>query len=453
MKIALLLVCLGLLNPVLASTALNLSDLEAEVTKQLVNPNATSIAIAVVQDASIIYSKGFGYANPKTKEMATEEHLYRTGSTLKTLVAIAAVALHVHDSWDIHQPISKFDETLPKHLHHLTVHQLLTHTSGLLDRVDDYGDLDKGALARSIKNFPAEDAFLSPGLAFSYSNPGYNLLGYLIEKQTGMPFEQAMNALVFSPLGMKNSTFSTERAKSGKWAPPYHNGSALASNPENRAEWPSGMLYSTVLDYGKLLIALLNEGQVLDNDGINKEVVNLMLRPHVLNEQTATNFGYGYGIMLGHIGEYEAYFHSGGLPGYRANIALFPKSNSGIVIVTNGNGFDRHKIIKALVNVNDQIEKPSVDLRPLTKKEQDAIIGHYIQKTGLPNICVKEQDERLIAQYRHREHPIMIDEQGDYWAIHENGNREKLQFYFDDRSQAIAIAQFVRAFKRHKLEC
>ena len=253
-----------------------------------------SIAIAVVQDGRVTV-RAYG---------AAPDAVFRMASLSKVVTALAAVQLAQQRKLDLHAPVAG---TL------VTVHHLLTHTSGIEDAF--FGNTVRVARRITLSEHFASrpPRFGRPaGRQIIYSNEGMTLAGRVIEQASLLPFEQFVQRNVFGPLGMTRSTFAQP--------PPFE---VVPSGAEGEAlvQAPAGAMVSTAADMARLIEALLR-----DDD------VTRVLR--------AEHFpGVAYGLFTNDIAGYPALFHTG-RSGHESVLYLVPGQRFGLFLVHTG-GLDR----------------------------------------------------------------------------------------------------------------
>eukprot|EP01132_Coremiostelium_polycephalum_P018020 gene18020-21508_t len=192
---------------------------EIEAYLQTVSETVPGISIAITNGPDIVYTKSFGFSNVQTKEKLTPLSTYHVASVSKTFTATAVMQLAEKGKIDIDQPLITY---LPyfklKDMRYkaITIKQMLNHTSGMLDisNADDekYYDWDKaivdeGALERYTRSLADSAMQSGPGVEYHYSNIAYDVLGDLIAKVSGMPFEKYVKDNILSPLEMNESSF------------------------------------------------------------------------------------------------------------------------------------------------------------------------------------------------------------------------------------------------------
>ena len=181
--------------------------IEAVVRDELQQRQTPGAAVAIVQDGRVVYTRGFGVSSVETGEGTRPEMLFRLGSTTKMFTAATVVLLAQQGKLDLKEPIGKHIAGLTPKLAALTAHQLLSHTSGMLDEAPMFGSHDDEALKKEATSWSDTRLIAAPGEIYSYSNPGYWLAGLLAQEVGGKPFADLVAASIFAPLGMARSTF------------------------------------------------------------------------------------------------------------------------------------------------------------------------------------------------------------------------------------------------------
>lgn len=200
-----------------------------EETKQTTSPDANQLdayfssqmpadepggAILIMKGDSIIFSKGYGLADLKTKSKIDENTLFNVGSISKTFVSNAILMLQDEGKLSVEDNMSKyFDNFKNKEIaEKVKIKHLLTHTSGLVDNRQTKTDSLFYLTAKDVENWypttQAEHLNFEPGTRFEYSNPAYNALALIIEDVSGMPWQKYVADNIFTPSGMNTSTIT-----------------------------------------------------------------------------------------------------------------------------------------------------------------------------------------------------------------------------------------------------
>jgi CubicO group peptidase (beta-lactamase class C family) len=163
-------------------------------------PYGFSGAVLVAKDEQIILNKGYGMAVRAKNIPNTDTTVLSTGSITKQFTAAAIMKLEMQGKLNTSDPITKFFKEVPANKKNITLHHLLTHTSGIVDAVgNDYAVAKRDETITKILKEPLQ---FTPGEEFSYSNAGYSLLAAVIEIVSGQDYEKFLNEQLFKPAGM-----------------------------------------------------------------------------------------------------------------------------------------------------------------------------------------------------------------------------------------------------------
>lgn len=194
-------------------TTLLEEQLEPLIEQVMASFEIAGLAIGIVRDDEVVYAKGFGVKNIETREPVTASSLFHLASLSKVFVATAVMQLTEQGKLDLDTSIVDY---LPyftlndERSRAITARQMLSHVSGMPDEEMYYWDqpqYDEGALERYVRGLANLSLLFEPGERFSYSNMAYEVLGDLIAKLSGQPFEEYMREHLLDPLGMSTSTF------------------------------------------------------------------------------------------------------------------------------------------------------------------------------------------------------------------------------------------------------
>lgn len=326
----------------------NITQLIRNKATQLVKQNqAPSISIFIQKNDEVIIDEAFGYSNVNKKIEVTRGSLYNIGSMLKLMTASCIAILKDRNQLDFHSKVSDF---LSKEFcgktktTNITIHQLLTHTSGLelgfvnvdfSEEFEYFKSLENALLEIELKN--------TSGTEVAYSNYGYGLLGLIIEKISGQKFETFLAENILIPLEFENiNPISLSEENKAKIALPYvkKKDYFLELKAIRVKCFSAGEAYFTLSDYAKFIKMHMNKGMYGNKRIVKEETINLMHQ-----NQTAgfDNGIYGYGcIWLAdeepNIKE-EKYgkgiFHTGGVSGYSCSFTTNEKGNYFIIIAIN----------------------------------------------------------------------------------------------------------------------
>src|SRR5215471_16383305 len=246
-----------LLTAAVAVRADNIDDyVKAEMQKQ----HIAGVSVAVIKDGKIVKAEGYGFANIELNVPAKPETVYKIGSVSKQFIASGIMLLVDEGRISLDDKISKFLDGTPDTWKEITVHHLLTHTSGIMREAPGFDPLKVQNDADVIKTAYDQPLRFSPGEKWEYCNVGYFTLAEIIRKVTGKPWADYLNDRIFSPLEMKATRTTTitdivpNRASGYVWTNEKQENAGIFF-----ALRPSGAFLSTVLDLARWDAALYTD--------------------------------------------------------------------------------------------------------------------------------------------------------------------------------------------------
>src|SRR6266851_894161 len=244
--------------------------LEALITHELADKDLPALSIALVDDQTVVWAKGFGFADPQAKKPATADTVYRVGSVSKLFTDLAVMQLVEKGTLDLDAPVTKylpdfkpgnrFDKAI-------TLRQLMSHRSGLVREppVGHYFDPDNPSLAKTIQSLNRTELVYEPEKRTKYSNAAIATVGFVLEETQKKAFPRYPQQTLLDPLGMKHSSFepdpvlTKDLAKGVMWT---YQGREFPAPTFELGEAPAGCLYTTVLDLAKFQSCLFAGGKV-----------------------------------------------------------------------------------------------------------------------------------------------------------------------------------------------
>ncbi len=338
MKKTILLLAFGFLFNLAFAQQKNDKQLSTDFDKMLSEqyktnePGATAL---VARNGQIVYKKAFGIANLEYNIPMQIDNVFRIGSISKQFTAVAILQLMEQGKLNLQDSINKFIPDYPTHGHKITIEHLLTHTSGIQNYTvkKDFGekmtlDLTPTELIEYFKNEPMEFA---PGTKWNYSNSGYYLLGYIVEKVSGKTYTQYVEENFFKPLGMTNSFSNNDMKIVKNRAGAYYNtdddGFINTHNFNYNLATGGGSIQSTVEDLFKWHQALHTYKLV------KKESLNKAFTKYKLTDGKETQYGYGW--ELKDIQGSPTIEHGGLSPGFLTNSVYLPKEDVFVAVFSN----------------------------------------------------------------------------------------------------------------------
>ena len=292
--------------------------------------HAPGLALAVIQDGSIVKLTYYGQSNVETKSPVTGESVFMIASLTKQFIAAAIILLQQDGRLSLDDHPGKYIDSLPGTWDDITIRQLLSHTSGIIRDPVDYHPYMKQPVLSVIRSMYTLPLNAKPGESWLYSNAGYYVLAEIISRVSGQEWDRFILERILAPAGLNSvrvinaEDLVTDRVSGYH----YNNSTRKLMNAENWiAVRPSGAFAATLKDMAAWDIFL--ETSPL----INKEAKQLLWTPATLNNQKQTNYGFGYYTdpFLGH----NRVHHDGQYPGFRSEYQHFIDDRLGIIILSN----------------------------------------------------------------------------------------------------------------------
>ncbi|WPC43661.1 serine hydrolase [Clostridium sp. JS66] len=310
-----------------------------EKMKKYLVPGAS---VVVVKDNKEIFKMGYGYSNLEAKALVDPDKTsFPACSVSKLFTATAIMQLYQDGKIDLDRNINDYIrpyKVINKYNKAVTCRNLLTHSSGLDEASELNGTTTDEKAIKSQEYFIKTHTpvvVTEPNTISRYSNEGYDLLGYIVEKVSGISYEEYVKEKILKPLNMNNSSV---RLKSSNTAMGYTYDHKYVSNPL-AYQYTSGSagIIATAKDMENFIIANLNNGQFENNSILSKNTLALMHSKQFSNDENLP--GMGFGFIRSYRNGQEIIKHEGALPsGYTTTLFFIPKENLGIYVATNSLG-------------------------------------------------------------------------------------------------------------------
>lgn len=350
-------------------------------------------AVIVARDGKPILAKGYGMANFEWSIPNTPDTKFRLGSITKQFTGMSVLLLEEQGKLSTGDPISKLVPEVPETWRSVTIHQLLTHTSGIpnFTALPDYTKLKRtsGGPLETVKVLFDKPLEFDPGTKMKYSNTGYILLGLIIERASGVSYDQFTRKNIFDPLEMKGTGYDWNTALIPKRASGYTDNGRGPKNADfidMAVPHAAGALYSTVNDFLKW-DAALRDGRILKPESYEK-----YFKP-ALN-----NYAYGWSVETKNNSLRQQ--HGGGIDGFATMFIRVPSEKLMVAVFTNVVPNQGGKLADELVRLalGEDVAKPvkrtRVDLPESVLKQY---VGEYeLSPTFVLTITV--EDGQLVTQ-------------------------------------------------------
>ncbi len=284
--------------------------------------------VLIARHGEVLFNESYGYANREFEVLNDADTKFNIGSITKPFTAVAVLKLVEEGRLSLSDSIAKFMPQAPTHWQSLTIHQLLSHTSGLIHSWDLLEDstlmFQKSSLHNTLTWYFDKPLRFKPGTSFSYSGVGYLVLAVVVESVTEMKYDQYLSELIFDPIHMDATGASDPEAIIPKLANGYvidSMGIRNASHFYVPLLTGGGHLYSTAQDLLKFDRAIANYSI------LSKETTQQMFTP--------VREGYGYGWDIVKNDTLNMAFHTGFIPGYLTRYDRYPDHDLTLIILTN----------------------------------------------------------------------------------------------------------------------
>ncbi len=309
-------------QPPLTESQKELSTKLTDYLSSLEKDNNFHGAVLVAKDGKILVDKAYGMANYEQGIKNKKSTIFPICSMTKQFTAMAIMQLQEKGLLNVNDKLSKYIPDF-KRGNEITLHQLLTHTSGIYSNHSLGGGLDD-----IINEIKTKDLVFNPGENSEYCNTGYVLLQYIIEKLSGISYDKYLKKNIFEPLGMKNSGICYSDGVKNYQATGYYGFLDVYPSRDEytiRNVFGSGNICSTVEDLYLWDRALYTEKLV------SKKTMDTIFTKHSF--VIDNDYGYGWDVIDGEYGKVVA--HGGDFMGYTTNIKRYLDKDTVIITLTN----------------------------------------------------------------------------------------------------------------------
>jgi len=347
----------------------------------------------VAREGKVLLSKGYGPAHREWDIPNTPRTKFRIGSITKQFTAAAILLLQERGKLSARDPIGNYLVDCPEAWKEVTIHHLLSHTSGIPDRALPL-DLPPAPFPPTADGLAARYAntplLFPPGEQWAYSNAGYVLLGYLIEKVSGQSYARFLRENIFTPLKMEDTGYDDGRQPVPRRAAGYAcNGITVVNAPytDVNAAHAAGALYSTAEDLYRWEQSLFG---------------GKLLSPASLRAMSAVVAGgYGYGLFIGQRFDRRVISHEGRTSGFAGYLGYYPDDRVMIVLLLNYDiglaALDKLDRDIAAICFGENYEIPRRQAVPVDHDLYDAYAGRYLLAPDYI-ITVSRDGNRLLAR-------------------------------------------------------
>ena len=442
---------------------------ESFLLEKMSKTKIPSVAVSIIKDDEMVYSRGFGFKDIESGLPATPRTLYGIGSITKSFTALAIMQLEEKDLLSVEDPIDKYIPfSIEPFGEKVRIWHLLTHTSGIPSLAYAVAYI-RGRLGLSECWLPlstAEDilSFMSkcrdwvaakPGEKFFYLNEGYALLGYIIEKVSGLKYEDYVKKNILEPLGMKRSFFGKDEVESDPDVATFYVVDKSGNHVPKKFPYgitSDGGLISNTIDMCHYLSMFINQGKYDGREIVSPDKIGEMEKPRIkvpyvlLGGET-----YGYGLIITpDIHGHKLVWHSGSVLVTTGFAGYIRDKKLGVVVLANSSGYSLSKLGVYALSLLLGRDPEKLDLFK-REKVLDKLEGKYSTYKETMTVEVLCKGEFLTINIRDRltaMEIILVPEklEEDYALFYTlmNGYRMPVEFYIKDK-------EVVMFYERYRL--
>ena len=340
-------------------------------------------SVLVAEHGDVLFKGGYGLANMEWDIPNTADTKHRIGSLTKQFTAMLIVQLAQEGTIELHIPIIRYLPEFRKDTgEKITIHHLLSHTSGLPNytRISNFRELMRQHLTiqELVDTYAQEDLEFEPGSRFAYSNTGYLVLGAIIEKITGNSYETELRQRILEPVGMTNSGYDHNKTVLEKRASGYEKVFTGYENTEfidMTIPHAAGAMYSTVDNLFKWDRALYTD-TLLSNKWLKE-----YFEPRISRQRG--KYAYGWNIISWPISSngdsVKVIEHGGSINGFNVELARIEADSNTIILLNNTGGTVLNEISLKIVRIlyGNEYEHPVTPVNEILRK---TIIENGINK-------------------------------------------------------------------------
>jgi CubicO group peptidase (beta-lactamase class C family) len=303
-----------------------IAQLEVNIPQLMDQAMIPGLSIVVIRDGELLWSKGFGVKNMKTKEPVTDETIYEAASFSKPVFAYAVLKLVESGDLELDKPLIEYvsDDFIEKNylgrkidderFRKITARMALTHTTG-------------------FPNWRGRDSLkinFEPDEKFSYSGEGFGYLQKVVEKISGLSLNDFMKKHVFDSLGMTHSSYVWQKAYQPITSFPHDMMMEVSAKRKPKQGHAAATLHTTATDYAKFIMAIMN------HTGLQPSTIDSILTPRVIVDPEDTkDVAWGLGVGLQKTPHDKSYWHWGDNGNFKCFFVAFPEQKIGVVYFTN----------------------------------------------------------------------------------------------------------------------
>ncbi len=306
------------------------SKIDCMVQRRLQELNVPGYCLTIVSGGKVFFQKGYGFSNQKSSTPVTPDTVFGLASITKTFTALCLLALAQEGKIKLDDTIGKYLSTIPSSWKRITIRQLASMSAGLpASRASEKAWTEEFNLVKQA------GLACEPGTRCLYSNPGYRILGTIIEHVTGKTYFEALQERICKPLGMRHTGTQVSLNGSAVVATPYvpgPNKTIITRYRSPEVGFASGSLFASSSDLVRYSSGLL-EGKILSREGM--QTLWYSRPPLASGAPCPWAFGWGSQKSARAFGNRQLIAMNGSLPGMAPTILIFPASETVVIGLSN----------------------------------------------------------------------------------------------------------------------
>jgi CubicO group peptidase (beta-lactamase class C family) len=324
---------------------------DAAVTAEMQKQQIVGVAVGVIRDSKVVYTKGYGLANLRSRTPVTDGTVFNWASNSKPVMAIAAMQLVKSGQLDLDKTIDAYLPTLPNTLKPITTRQLLCHQSGIPHysngkivpsgrRIRPEDELDP---FNSLHRFVKSPLIFEPGTKTDYSSYAYVLLSAVVQAAGKQPIAEQIKARIVAPLGLQSFQLDLPFKKQENWVTGYKLANGKPHETKEYANfWKHGAggYKSHIKDFARFAAAVANM------ELIDETTTNIMWTNQKTRDGTLSS--YGLGVQVEGSGPSLKISHNGSQDETATRMVIYPNQKHGIVVMSNTHGSNPGAISTAI---------------------------------------------------------------------------------------------------------
>ena len=401
-------------------------------------------SVLVARGSEVVFSKAYGSANLEWEIPNTPTTKFRLASVSKQFTAAAVLILDERGKLKIEDPIRKHLPEVPPAWEKISIFHILTHTAGIPNIGSPTPSVGFSTTTQNVLRFLDRRLEFDAGEKWNYSNNGYILLGYLIERISGQSYEKFLEENIFTPLGMKDSGYDSSSNVIARRATGYAsgpNGPVIAPYIHMSVPHGAGALYSTTEDLLRWELGLFG-GKVLSPSSLEKMT-------------TPFKNDYAFGLQVHTVNGRKVIDHTGSINGFNTLLAYYPETKVTVASLGNLNGPAPAQIairLGALVhgeNVTLSSDRKEITLGP-------EVIGRYVgtyQLSPGSNMLITLEKNQLSSRLGNQQAlPIFPESETMFFAKAVNAQIEFAGTDAEGRPTQLTLHQNGRATTAKRLD-